>query len=183
MTPHCFVRHVRRRAWRILSLAAVVLLSACASFSGGDLVPGVTHVTEVEKLMGPPALRWRAADGSQQLAYPRGPAGFHTYMVHIGADGRLLRIQNVLNDDGFAAIRPGMSQEDVLRVLGPSDPGDTAYFAARDELVWGWRYCDSWNEAARFYVLFDATSGKVRSTMSMTELMFPGVDGRISCGR
>ena len=31
--------------------------------------------------MGAPAMRWREADGGERLAYPRGPAGFHTYMV------------------------------------------------------------------------------------------------------
>lgn len=176
---HCaLARHARRLA----ALATLGLLSACASYDGRGLRPGVAGVDDVERLMGPPALRWRAADGSQRLAYPRGPSGFHTFMAHIAADGRLLRIENVLDSKGFAAIHAGMREDDVLRALGPSDPAATAYFAARDERVWGWRYCDDWNEAAVFYVLFDATAGTVRSTLSLSESSrLDRVDAPVHC--
>lgn len=169
---------------RVAALAALLLLNACASYDGRGLVPGSARIDDVERVMGPPVLRWQDPDGTQQLAYPRGPAGFRTYMVHIGADGRLLRIENVLDDKGFAAVRPGMSKAQVLRVLGPSDPANTQYFPARDELVWDWRFCNDWNEPTRFYVLFDATADKVRTTMSQTEsLRGEQRDARRYCGR
>ena len=57
-----------------------------------------------------------------------------------------------------------MSEAEVLRTLGPSHPGWTAYFQRRDELVWEWRYCAELNEAERFTVLFDRTKETVRST-------------------
>ncbi len=57
----------------------------------------------------------------------------------------------------------------MLRILGPSYPSGTAYYKSRDELVWEWRYCDEWNEAARFDVLFDGSKETVRKTMSLTE--------------
>ena len=40
---------------------------------------------------------------------------------------------------------------------------------ARDELVWEWRFCDDFQEPARFDVLFDGTSGRVRSTLAQPE--------------
>ena len=52
--------------------------------------------------------------------------------------------------------------------------------------MWEWRYCDDWAEPARFSVLFDATSGKVRTTISLTErqsLPFGRGDRREWCGR
>ncbi len=58
---------------------------------------------------------------------------------------------------------------------------EPSYFKARDELVWEWRYCDHWNEPARFNVLFDATSMRVRSTLTGTERsrnVFGGGDRR-----
>ncbi len=119
--------------------------------------------------MGPPAMRWLDADGSVQLAYPRGPAGLHSFMVKLGPDGRLQSIENVLNQAGFARISPGMSKEQVLRVLGPPDDSRTVYFKARDELVWDWRFCASNLNTARFLVLFDATAGTVRSSMALSE--------------
>lgn len=155
---------------RLTVVLSTLVLSACASYSGAGLRPGVARFDDVLQLMGQPALRWQDPDGSMQLAYPRGPAGIHTYMVKLGPDGRLQSIANVLDETGLARIRPGMTQEQVLRVLGPPDYGRTAYFKARDELVWDWRACTYNVNIQRLYVLFDATAGTVRSTMSMDEL-------------
>ncbi|MDD5241413.1 MAG: hypothetical protein PHG47_06795 [Sulfuricella sp.] len=154
---------------RLFPILAALFLSACAAYSGSGLKPGESSLDDVIGVMHEPAMRWQDPDGSEQLAYPRGPYGFHTYMVLIGSDGKLQRIENVLDAKGFAQVRPGMTEAQVLRVLGPSYPAWTDYFKARDELVWEWRYCDEWNEAARFDVLFDGTTGIVRSTMSLTE--------------
>lgn len=146
-------------------MAASLLLSACASYSGSGLKPGESSLAEVEAAMGTAAMRWQNDDGSLQLAYPRGPSGFHTFMVVIGADGRLQSIKNVLDSKNMNRIQAGMTQEQVLRILGPTTCR-TAYFPARDELVWDWRYFDDFRESAHFFVLFDATKGTVRSTMS-----------------
>ena len=135
--------------------------------------------------MGAPAMRWREADGGERLAYPRGPAGFHTYMVETDKNGVFKRLENVLEPKHFARLREGMTQDEVLRVIGPPQAHWTVYFAARDELVWEWRYCDDFAEPARFNVLFDNTSGKLRTTMSRSEstaLPF-GRDRREWCGR
>lgn len=146
-----------------------LLLGGCAAYSGQGLKPGNDRLENVLHVMGQPAMRWQNADGSAQLAYPRGPMGFHTYMVHIGPDGKLRQIENVMDQKSFARLQADMTKEEVLYILGPSFPGWTAYFKARDELVWEWRYCDAWNEAARFDVLFDNSKATVRSTMSQTE--------------
>ena len=163
-----------------LALSSLLLLSACANYSGSGLKPGQAKLDDVLRAMGPPAQRWQEEDGSQQLAYPRGPVGYHTYMAYIGADGKLKKIENVLDEATFARIRPGMSKAQILRLLGPSQPGWSAYFPARDELVWEWRYCDQWNAAARFDVLFDASTGTVRSTLSQTEAVL-GLCGEGDC--
>lgn len=148
-----------------LPVLSLLLLTACAA----SLVPGSARLEDVEREMGGAALRWQDADGSLQLAYPRGPMGFATYMAHLAPDGRLRRIENVLDAEHFAQIVPGMDQAQVLRVLGPPQPHWTVYFESRDELAWEWRYCDAWNAAARFDVLFDASKGTVRSTLSLRE--------------
>ena len=166
---------------RLAVLVCCAFLAACAAYSGYGLVPGVATEAEVRAAMGEPAARWSLPDGGVQLVYPRGPAGFHTWMVFVDAGGRLLRIANALDGETFARIRPGMTQEEVLRLLGPPQPQWTAYFSARDELVWEWRYCDSWNEAARFNVLFDGTAKTVRSAMTWTEGLKS--DYPVFCGR
>ena len=155
------------RLW--ITLLATMLLAACASYSGSGLKPGEARLDDVQGLMGPPAMRWQEPDGSVQLAYPRGPAGFHTFMVNLGPDGRLQSIANVLEEKSFARIRARMTKDEVLRVLGPPDYSRSVYFKARDELVWDWRFCQLNGYAARFLVLFDGASGTVRSTMIQTE--------------
>lgn len=168
---------------RVAVLSVSMLLSACAGYSGSHLKPGISTLPEVIATMGEPAMRWKDADGSEQLAYPRGPAGTQTFMVFLGADGRLQRIDGVLDMAFFARIEPGKSDKAaVLRLLGPSQPQWTAYFKARDELVWEWRFCDAWNQLARFDVLFDATTGIVRTTYQRPDYM--GSDGVVPrCGR
>ena len=153
----------------IAILIFALLFAGCASYDGRGLRPGASTLQDVEGVMGQPAMRWQDANGSQTLAYPRGPSGVHTYMVTIDKDGLLVSLENALEPRHFARIREGMTQDDVLQIIGPPFPGWTVYFAARDELVWEWRWCDDWSEPARFNVLFDGTSGKVRSTANLTE--------------
>jgi hypothetical protein len=166
-TAVCLARGGKMKRW--ITIFTTLLLVACASYSGRGLKPGADRLENVSQVMGQPAMRWQNADGSLQLAYPRGPMGLHTYMVTIAADGKLLQIENVLNEKSFARIQSGMTKDEVLHILGPSYPYWTAYFERRDELVLEWRYCDAWSEPARFDVLFDNSKGTVRSTMSMTE--------------
>lgn len=153
----------------LISIFSAMLLVSCASYNGRGLKPGTDRMENVLQLMGKPAMSWQNTDGTVQLAFPRGPMGYHTYMAIIGADGILKKIENVLHEKSFARIKPGMTQEEVLYLLGPPHPNWTAYFRRRDELVWEWRYCDAWSEPARFDVLFDNSMGTVRSTLSLTE--------------
>lgn len=163
-----------------ISMLSAFLLVACASYSGTGLKLGEAQLEDVLRIMGNPAMRWQYPDGSQQLAYPR---GIHTFMVRTGPDGKMRSIENVMDMKTFARIRPDMTQSQVLRILGPSVSSGSAYFKARDELVWEWRYCDAWNEPARFDVLFDGSKEVVRSAMSLTESQMGlcGGNGRCVC--
>lgn len=171
---------------RFFGIIGLLLLAGCANYGGSGLRPGVDGREDIVRVMGAPAMEWTDPDGARQLAYPRGPMGAHTYMAFIGPDGRLLRVENALTMAFFARVRAGMTMEEVLRVLGPPVPSWTAYFKARDELVWEWRYCDDWSELARFNVLFDGSSKRVRSTLSLTESQLGkcgGGWGTCFCGR
>ena len=166
-----------------IALLAAGLLVGCAGYDGFGLQPG-SRIEDAEQLMGVPAMRWTEADGGQILVYPRGPMGYHTFFVRSDAMGYIVSRENVLVMRHFARIQAGMTTDEVLRTLGPPVPEWTVYFMARDELVWEWRYCDDWNEPARFDVLFDATSMRVRSTLSSTERsrhVFGGGDRRMWC--
>lgn len=164
---------------KIILMVAVLLLAGCAAFGG--LEAGRATIDDVLRVLGQPAQRWQDADGSQQFAYPSGPAGTRTVMAFFTGDGKLTRIANVLQADTFAQVRPGMSKSEVTRLLGPSVAAWSSYFPARDELVWEWRYCDEWNEAAHFLVLFDASRETVRSTQSLTEAQLGLCAARTRC--
>jgi hypothetical protein len=168
------VRSVRRmwtfRAAVASSTLCAAALYGCVSYDGRSLKPGESTVQDVRAVMGEPAMQWAEPDHSLQLSYPRGPAGFHSYMVYLDPNGRLQRIENVMDPASFYRISPGMSDRQVLRILGPSVPAWTNYFAARRELVWEWRYCNESSHRARFDVLFDGDSRTVRTSFGRAEL-------------
>lgn len=168
-----FFANLPRTSKRCGALLAVlaVLVSGCATYGIDRLVPGQSDRAAVAQTMGQPAMRWRDADGAEQWAYPTGSAGMRTYMVRIGPDGKLLSIHNTLDPATLHSISAGMSETEVLRLIGPPTPQWTQYFKARDELVWEWRYCDEWSQAARFDVLLDGTTHVVRSTMARPEYL------------
>jgi len=106
-----------RRAIPLLAAA----LAACASYySGSGLVPGKSTSAEVEAAMGKPAEIVNLGGGEALWQYPRGPAGRETFVVHIGPDGRVREVSQVLSMQNLAHLRPGESTpEDARRVLGP----------------------------------------------------------------
>ena len=151
----------RMRAGVVLG---ALLVSACAGINGSHLAPGVSTRADVIASMGPPAMVWKNADGSEQLAYPRGPAGTQTYMATLGADGKLKSIVGVLNEPYFQLVEPGMTPAQVLRIVGPSGPFWTQTYPRSNTLAWTWLYCASGDFQNYFDVYFDMTTGLVRST-------------------
>lgn len=150
---------------RALLLSAPLWLAGCVSYGGGGLRPGMANLDEVLAAMGPPARQWQAADGTRTLSYPRGPSGLHSFMVYIDANGKFVRSENVLDENGFARVKAEMTEDEVERAIGPSIPALTTHYPARKEIAWEWRYCNAQSATARFYVLFDADTRRVRSSM------------------
>jgi hypothetical protein len=138
----------------ILSFALVLGLAACASYDGHTLRPGASSESEVRGLMGAPAVELADADGSRVLAYPHGPLGTTTYIARLGKDGMLQGLTQALTDDTFNRIRPGLTRDDILRMIGP--PGETMFFSRLNEDSWGYRYRDMGGYTAVFSVNFDA---------------------------
>ena len=159
---------------RGLVVFSALLIAACTSYSGSNLKPGVSTLPEVVASMGEPAMVWKNPDGSQQLAYPRGPAGTQTFMAYVGPDGKLQRIEGVLDLAHFARIQAGMSKDQVLRILGPSGSQWTQFYSRSNQLAWSWLFCNDWNAQEFFDVMFDASTGIVHSTGQHPNLAGPG---------
>jgi len=145
------------------SLCLALVLAACASYDGRGLRPGASSEAELRQVMGEPAMQFPNADGSRRLAYPRGPVGTQTFMVTVSRDGIVQSIEPVLDDGTFNAIKPGLTQDEVLRMIGP--PRDTMSFPRQGHTAWDWKYQDTWGYQAIFSVTFDR-DGRVVSKIS-----------------
>ncbi|WP_038785713.1 outer membrane protein assembly factor BamE domain-containing protein [Burkholderia pseudomallei] len=106
----------------------------------GNLQPGVSTIDDVRRQAGKPEIVWQNDDGSQRFEYPRGPNGLNTYMLDFGPDGRLIAITQALTADNFAKVTPGMTQDDVRRLLGK--PAIVAQYALSHETVWSWHWAE-----------------------------------------
>lgn len=88
----------------------------------------------------------------RELIYPHGPLGESTHIVHIGADGRVASIEQVLDDDHFRALQAGMNRDEVLHRIGP--PGETLRFPS-GKTTWLYHYTDTWGYGSEFSIDFD----------------------------
>lgn len=146
-----------------LILLATTAITACASYSGAGLKPGVATVTDVEATMGQPGLQLKNDQGQVvQLAYPRGPAGWVSFMVYFDDKGKMTHKEQVLDLKHFTEIKVGQTQDEVLRILGPYR--DTYRFPQKNILDWNWGWCDQSLLRMAFTVSFDQDTLLVKTT-------------------
>src|SRR5258708_10129102 len=101
-----------RRAAALLSVS--FLAAGCANFSASS--PGDSAPT-VEARVGAPGSVWKNADGSEVWEYPSGPSGVQTFMIDIGPDRTVRAVRQVLMEEYFSKVVPGMSRDEVRRML------------------------------------------------------------------
>ena len=120
------------------TLAAVcaVALSACFVTAQAATVAVGADEAAVVKAMGKAKARHSLPGGASRLVYPRGPAGQGTTMVDLGPDGRVTSVREVLGEKQFAALPAGMTEEELLREIGP--PSESR--RPRNGMTWGYRY-------------------------------------------
>lgn len=112
-------------------------LSACDADKLNKLRPGRSSADEVRQIMGQPTLEWREDDGTRTWEYPRTPEGMVNYMLVIGPDNVLREVRQVLTEENFAKVRPGMTTDEVRYLLG--QPAHQARFSLKQETVWDWK--------------------------------------------
>jgi len=158
----------------LAAMCAALLLTACDNQQAADamnklksffnsvkpdnlllknLTPGVTTEAQIRDQMGEPETERTFTDGSKRLEYPRGPAGTNTYMVDLDSNGRFVAVTQVLTAENIAKVRPGMSQDEVRRLLGK--PTTIAEYPLKKERVWSWHWLeDGVNQDAMFNAHF-----------------------------
>ncbi len=162
-------------------ISALALIAACVFLFGCDrqgrpveefgldrLERGVSTEGDVRSVMGQPDTVRDEKDGTHTLEYPRGPEGVRTWFFSIDSSGKLRDFKQVLTEENFTHVKPGMDKEDVRRMLGR--PRSVVQFQRKNEEVWDWRY-QSWEGPRFFNVHFDMTSGKVTGTSSSDAVM------------
>jgi hypothetical protein len=96
---------------KISVLIFVLTMTACASYGGRGLQPGVANVSDVITSMGEPAMRWRDADGSQQLAYPEALREFTPTWHFLGRTSALPELKTCLK----CVPLPGFCRGNTIR--------------------------------------------------------------------
>lgn len=156
-------RPVRRLPW---ALAALLSLLGCDQERIAQLEEGVATEADVRQQFGVPEIEYPEADGSRTLAFPRQPEGRTNYMITIGPDGRMSALRQVLKPADFAKVRPGMSREEVRRLLGR--PGKQQVYAANPNEDWSWFWLD--RQEKRVHIVTFNPEGRVLSSVDEADM-------------
>ena len=131
------------------ALLITVLLAGCA---GPSSFVGRSEA-ELRGALGAPAAEFANADGSRTLAYPQGYYSGQTFLAEVDRSGTVRSARQALAEESFQRIEPGMTRDEVLRLIGP--PVDSMAFPNRREISWEYRFMDAWGYRALFYVNLD----------------------------
>ncbi len=119
----------------VFALLLAAALAGCASFDGRGLPAGAS-AADVERVMGRAAERREVANETWYY-YPRQPFGRKTFVARMGADGRLIAIEQRLTDENVAKIFPNTTRAEQVRDLfGP--PYYATQFPRMQREAWTW---------------------------------------------
>jgi len=119
-----------------LSLVSLSLLTACTGYAPPANVSGMTE-NQIIAQMGQPETVRQTGNGTR-LEFPRGPMGHHTWFVDVDAQGKVSKAEQVLIEQNFLLISPGMTQDEVRQRLGR--PSEIQGLARSRGVVWSYRY-------------------------------------------
>ena len=138
---------------------SALLLSAAAA------IPLAAGAFSLSRPDGPSATI-KLSSGVERQFFTTGPLGTTTDRVDIDASGRVIARTQVLTDDVFRYIRPGMPARDVLELIGP--PSGKTRFPQTHTTAWEYHYRDGWGYTSEFSVMVD-DRGVVASKFSGRE--------------
>ncbi len=149
---------------KALALTLALLLGGCAH--PDFLQAGMTR-DELATRFGRPAAERHDADGDV-LIYSSAPLGQRASAAHLDAQGRVVRVEPLLNTAHFATIQVDRwNQQDVLTHFGT--PAE--FSRVRNYEVWSFRYREAETWDSLFHVMFDA-AGVVRQVQNGPDPMY-----------
>jgi hypothetical protein len=159
-------------------------LAGCDQQRITELEEGVATEADVRARFGVPEKIWEARDmaslpfpsvaaepGARTLEYNRQPAGNVNYMITIGPDGKMTALRQVLTPQNFERVLPGMSMEQVRKMLGK--PMKVTPYALSQQTHYDWRYLNPPNTAMIFTVVFNTDLRVVSTASAEEESVYP----------
>lgn len=156
--------------WRhSLLVVAALWLTGCANL---DTIPPGTLAADIAASRGKPHRIWPETGGAASWEYPLGPRGSYTYMVRVGADGRITGVDQVLAWPFFDRLQQGMKTDEVEHVLGR--PYSRTHMLLLNEDVLAWRWVETvW--ARCFYAYMSPAGALLRTGVRDEEVGEHGV--------
>lgn len=143
----------------LLFACALAALAACAT--PASLKPGTT-IDQARAALGSPTANPPLPDGGSRLQYSNQPFNQSVWNADFDAQGRLVRVEQVMTDAAFARVRSGEdTQREVLRDFGA--PAETIGYRLRNETAWMYRYYTFGGFKAAMFIYFDP-AGVVKRT-------------------
>lgn len=156
-----------RATTRCIALVMVVFAAGCALMP--ERVPLGATRAEIEGRLGQPTGVYALSDGTR-LQYSRQPAGQQVYNLDLGADGRLLKVEQVMDAGWLQRIEVDRwTRETALINLGR--PALIERVASWDGDIWTYRFEEA--TGSRQVHLHLDNAGVVRRLMFTDE---PGPD-------
>jgi hypothetical protein len=152
---------------RALATAALALVLAACGSVPESMVPGTPRAV-IEQRLGAPTAIYTLLDGTR-LQYSRQPAGQQVFNLDLDTQGRLVRMDQVLDTEWLQRIEVDRwTREDVLRQFGR--PALVERVARFDGVVWTYRYLEPFSLARLAHIYMD-TQGTVRRIVYTDEPM------------
>lgn len=114
----------------------MLALSGCAVYRPDNQMLGAARGDLIQRL-GLPTSELDAPEG-RILVSAHGPFGKHTYFAYMNAESVMARWTQVLEEKNFDLIKPGMTRNEVVALIGESKVRDGIAFGRG--YVWSWRY-------------------------------------------
>ena len=144
---------------RLHALLLALLLPGC--MAPGDIAPDRSTGAEVRAALGIPTDVRFDRNGEELWEYARGPGGYETLLVHVGPDGKVREVTQLLTQERLMSLTPGKSgKPEVREVLGR--PSDISYPRAGE--AWSWRYHLGGGQSGHLVVTFNP-DGTVKERM------------------
>lgn len=160
------------KGWVMVSLFSIFALLGCDQQKIEKLEEGVSSEAEVRAQFGEPEKIWDGQGGTRILEFNRQPEGSTNYMISIGPDGKMSALRQVLTEQNFEKVIPGMMMEDVRKMLGK--PGKINKYAMKpQETHYEWRFVQPVNQSKIFTVTFNA-DWRVQSTAISDDIRTDG---------